>query len=45
MVGRPPTTGIKDYDVFSFDDTDLSWETENAVIEAGREVFTGLGQR
>ncbi|MEU4202827.1 nucleotidyltransferase family protein [Streptomyces sp. NPDC026294] len=42
VTGRPPTAGIKDYDVFYFDDTDLSWEAEDAVIEAGREVFTGL---
>ncbi|MCC9309598.1 nucleotidyltransferase family protein [Kitasatospora sp. RB6PN24] len=42
VTGRPPTNGIKDYDVFYFDSDDLSWEAEDAVIKAGREVFAGL---
>ncbi|WP_427166026.1 nucleotidyltransferase family protein [Streptomyces sp. C1-1] len=42
VTGRPPTEGIKDYDVFYFDAVDLSWEAEDAVIRAGREVFAGL---
>ncbi|MCI3271445.1 nucleotidyltransferase family protein [Streptomyces sp. 7R015] len=42
VTGRPPTHGIKDYDVFYFDAGDLSWEAEDAVIRAGREVFAGL---
>ncbi|MCX4788281.1 MULTISPECIES: nucleotidyltransferase family protein [unclassified Streptomyces] len=42
VTGRPPTSGIKDYDIFYFDDTDLSWEAEDAVIKAGQEVFAGL---
>ncbi|HEY8978168.1 MAG TPA: nucleotidyltransferase family protein, partial [Streptomyces sp.] len=37
VTDRPPAHGIKDYDVFYFDDRDLSWEAEDAVIEAGRE--------
>ncbi|MET8413437.1 nucleotidyltransferase family protein [Streptomyces sp. NPDC005195] len=37
-----PTSGIKDYDVFYFDAGDLSWEAEDAVIKAGREVFADL---
>ncbi|MFK0156873.1 nucleotidyltransferase family protein [Streptomyces sp. NPDC090493] len=41
-TGRPPTRGIKDYDVFYFDVGDLSWEAEDAAIKAGREVFSGL---
>jgi hypothetical protein len=41
-TGRPPTDGIKDYDVFYFDDGDLSWEAEDAVIRAGAEVFADL---
>lgn len=32
VEGRPPGYGIKDYDVFYFDDTDLSWEAEDTVI-------------
>ncbi len=30
--GRPPAEGIRDYDLFYFDPTDLSWEAEDAVI-------------
>ncbi|MGK3944431.1 hypothetical protein RKD19_004471 [Streptomyces canus] len=41
-TGRPPTNGIKDYDLFYFDGTDLSWEAEDAVIKAGQEAFAGL---
>jgi hypothetical protein len=32
LTGRPRGTGIKDYDVIYFDDSDLSWEAENRVI-------------
>jgi hypothetical protein len=39
---RPPTSGIKDYDVFYFDAADLSWEAEDAVIKTGKEVFADL---
>ncbi|MFH9547796.1 nucleotidyltransferase family protein [Streptomyces sp. NBC_00377] len=42
VTGRPPTSGIKDYDVFYFDDGDLSWAAEDAVIRAGREAFADL---
>ncbi|MFF3457086.1 nucleotidyltransferase family protein [Streptomyces sp. NPDC002730] len=42
VTDRPPTSGIKDYDVFYFDGSDLSWEAEDAVIKAGREVFADL---
>ncbi|MEV5787352.1 nucleotidyltransferase family protein [Streptomyces sp. NPDC052287] len=42
VTGRPPTSGIKDYDIFYFDGTDLSWEAEDAAIKAGQEVFAGL---
>ncbi|MFE9725346.1 nucleotidyltransferase family protein [Streptomyces sp. NPDC005794] len=42
VTGRPPTSGIRDYDIFYFDGTDLSWEAEDAVIKAGQEVFAGL---
>ncbi|MCX4699099.1 nucleotidyltransferase family protein [Streptomyces sp. NBC_01373] len=41
-TGRPPAAGIKDYDLFYFDDTDLSWEAEDAVIRAGKAVFAGV---
>lgn len=37
--GLPPGHGIKDYDVFYYDDADLSWEAEDAVIQAAAELF------
>jgi hypothetical protein len=42
VTGRPSTSGIKDYDIFYFDGTDLSWEAEDAVIKAGQEMFASL---
>ncbi|MFB6560830.1 nucleotidyltransferase family protein [Streptomyces sp. NPDC056400] len=42
VTDRPPTSGIKDYDIFYFDNGDLSWEAEDAVIKAGRDAFAGL---
>jgi hypothetical protein len=39
VTGRPATDGILDYDLFYFDDTDLSWEAEDKVIRAGRAAF------
>lgn len=42
VTDRAPTYGIKDYDVFYFDDGDLSWEAEDAAIRAGRAAFAGL---
>lgn len=39
---RPPTSGIKDYDVFYFEADDLSWEAEDAVIKTGKAVFADL---
>ena len=32
LMGRPRGTGINDYDVIYFDDCDLSWSAEDAVI-------------
>ncbi|MFE0346007.1 nucleotidyltransferase family protein [Streptomyces griseoluteus] len=37
-----PSSGIKDYDVFYFDDHDLSWEAEDGVIKTAAETFAGL---
>ncbi|SNY67367.1 nucleotidyltransferase family protein [Paractinoplanes atraurantiacus] len=34
VTDRPPAEGIKDYDVFYFDDSDLSYEAEDRVIKA-----------
>jgi hypothetical protein len=39
--GRPTAWGIKDYDVFYFDE-DESWEAENQVIIATRRLFHDL---
>jgi uncharacterized protein len=41
LTGRPAGTGIRDADLFYFD-PDTSWETEDAVIRAGAELFAGL---
>jgi hypothetical protein len=43
VTGRPATDGIRDYDLFYFDDSDLSWEAEDRVIQAGRTRFAGVG--
>jgi len=42
LTGRPAQAGILDYDLAYFDDSDLSWEAEDAVIRAGDTVFAGL---
>ncbi|GGC91631.1 nucleotidyltransferase family protein [Chelatococcus reniformis] len=41
--GRPAAAGIKDYDVFYFDDRDLSWAAEDAVIRQAADLFKDLG--
>ena len=43
LTGRAPTHGIKDYDLFYFDDADLSWEAEDAAIKRANALFSGLG--
>jgi uncharacterized protein len=42
LTGQPAEAGILDYDLAYFDDSDLSWEAEDAVIAAGAAVFAGL---
>jgi uncharacterized protein len=42
VTGQPPEAGILDYDLAYFDDSDLSWEAEDTVIQAGQKVFAGL---
>ncbi|MET8760449.1 nucleotidyltransferase family protein [Lentzea sp. NPDC004782] len=42
VTGRPPTAGIRDYDLFYFDDSDLGWDAEDEVIQAGERVFHDL---
>lgn len=42
LSGRPATEGIKDYDIFYFDDADLSYEAEDAAIRRAQMVFADL---
>jgi len=42
VAGQPAEAGILDYDLAYFDDSDLSWEAEDAVIRKGSTVFAGL---
>lgn len=42
VTGRPPTNGIKDYDLFYFDGGDLSWDAEDRVIRAAGRAFADL---
>lgn len=41
--GQVPGWGVKDYDVFYFDDTDLSWEAEDRVIRRVQALVSDLG--
>lgn len=43
LTGRPPRTGIKDYDVVYHDAADLSWEAEDAVIRRLTAAARPLG--
>jgi uncharacterized protein len=43
LDGHEPTRGILDYDLFYFDDTDLSWEAEDEVIQRAAEALDGCG--
>ena len=42
LTDRPLNTGIKDVDLFYWDDADLSYEAEDAVIRRGEQIFSGL---
>lgn len=44
VTGQAPEAGILDYDLAYFDPSDLSWEAEDAVIQAGSKVFGHLPQ-
>lgn len=41
--GRPPMSDIRDYDLFYFDDSDLSWEAEDRAIRRCAALFADLG--
>lgn len=43
LDGRDPARGIKDYDLFYFDESDLSWEAEDDVIRRAAIHFDGCG--
>lgn len=42
LTGRPESHGIKDIDLFYFDDADLSYEAEDHFIKAGAQLFADL---
>jgi hypothetical protein len=42
LTGKPDLTGINDIDVFYFDDSDLSYEAEDAVIQRLAPRFAHL---
>lgn len=42
LTGRPAMTGVKDIDLFYYDDTDLSYEAEDAVIKRAAPVFAAV---
>ena len=42
VTGQLPQAGILDYDLAYYDNSDLSWQAEDAVIQASREIFADL---
>jgi hypothetical protein len=42
ISGHSPGWGVKDYDIFYFDDRDLSWEAEDVVIRDARALLVDL---
>lgn len=42
LGSRPPTAGIKDYDIFYCDTADLTYEAEDAVVRRAALVFADL---
>jgi hypothetical protein len=42
ISGRDPAWGIKDYDIFYFDDRDLSWDAEDRVVRRVAEATADL---
>jgi len=42
ISGQAPDWGVKDYDVFYFDDADLSWDAEDRVIRRVAEATADL---
>ncbi|MEM6712958.1 MAG: nucleotidyltransferase family protein [Pseudomonadota bacterium] len=42
LTDRDPNHGIRDFDIFYFDDTDLSWEAEDASIKQATAALANL---
>lgn len=42
LTGRPSGHGIKDIDLFYFDDADISYEAEDRVIQRGEVAFADV---
>lgn len=42
LTGRPFMTGVKDIDVFYYDDSDLSYEAEDVVIKRAEPLFADV---
>lgn len=42
LSDRPSTAGIKDYDVFYCDGSDLSWHAEDRIIRRAEDLFADL---
>lgn len=43
LDGHSPTRGIGDYDLFYFDDSDMSWDAEDRVIAEAAERYASCG--
>jgi uncharacterized protein len=41
LTNKPCGTGIKDLDLIYFDDSDLSWDAEDAIIKKAETAFAG----
>lgn len=44
LTDRPALHGVRDLDIIYFDDGDLGWDAENAVIGRGAAIFRGFPQ-
>lgn len=42
LTGRPVADGVKDYDLFYYDDSDLSYEAEDVVVRRAQALFADL---
>ncbi|CAG7555691.1 unnamed protein product [Fusarium equiseti] len=42
VTERDPELGIDDYDLIYFDDSDLSWEAEDQIIQKGKTIFADI---